>query len=238
MGEDGLSEPTRGADYQFPEFAEIFTRTQKESREKVAENWPDFLNDLKVANTYTIATLGSVLSRLGAKHFEEISLDQQRRATVHAATIQGISAIEMCISNGLYAQAAALVRQEIEGVEFLRGVRQGKQKDGATPRLKAYRHLGRIYSQLTSLAHYSKHDFLNHLMAGPKPSLDPVFNPEFAKFLFGIHIHVLAGVVLDIAEIASDANDAYLTEKEEYHFSIATGILIKKGVFAFNEGGP
>jgi len=233
-----LTGPPIGADYRFPEFAEVFYRSQKTARLKVAEVWPDFLGDLQVANTYTVAALGSILGRLAATDFENISFDIQRRSTVHAAIIQGIGAIEMCISDGLYAQAAALVRQEIEGVEFLRGVRQGKQKDGATPRLKAHRHLGRSYGQLSGLAHYSEHDLLNHLVADPKPSIDPVFNPEFAQFLFGIHIHVLAGFVLDLSEIISNTNGANLTNEEEHHLSIASGILMKEGVFALEDSDP
>jgi hypothetical protein len=108
------------------------------------------LGILASANEAAVACIGSILARPDRAYPVEDVSTKLRRATVHSAFVQGLHAVEYCISRGIYAQAAALVRMEIEAVEGMRGIRQGKQKDGTTPRLVALKHLGRTYRQLGS----------------------------------------------------------------------------------------
>ena len=162
-----------------------------------------------------VACLGSILSRPDrAVNIAEVS-KKIRRASVQSAFLQGIHAVETCIMTASYAQAAALVRQEIEAVEVLRGIRQERQKDGETPRLKALKHLGRSYSQLTSLAHLTGHDLLSNVVSRKVVDVDHTFNDAFAAHLFSLHLVTLIGVALDMADLRPFSNQDAVSPEEQ-----------------------
>lgn len=178
------------------------------------------------ANEAVLACIGSILTRPDRSFRTEETEEKLRRATVHTAILQGFHAVDYCISNGMYAQAAALVRMEIEGVECLRGIRQGTQRDGATPRLRALKHLGRTYRQLTGLAHLSTHDLLTHVTNPEIGNTDHSFNERFARHLLGTHICALAAFALDLAEFRPVKENAPMTEDESEYLSAVFGVLV------------
>lgn len=178
------------------------------------------------ANESVLACIGSILTRPDRAFRLDETKGKLRRATVHAAVLQGFHAVEYCISKGMYAQAAALVRMEIEGVECLRGIRQGTQHDGATPRLKALNHLGRTYSQLTGLAHLSTHDLLTHVTNPEIGNPDHSLNEQFARHLLGTHICALAAFAFDLADFRPVNENAPMTDDESGYLSAVFGILV------------
>ena len=214
----------------FLHFGEILFNGMAAGREEMLKDWPQLLGILHNARRACVASMGSILSRPD-REFQIEDLQQKlRRATIHGAVIQGIHAIEYCISIGAYAQAAALVRQEIEAVEGLRGIRQGLQNDGHTPRLKALKHIGAYYGQLSGLAHLSDHSLLTHVVSEKVGNIDHSLNAEFARCLFGLHVLALVGVTLDIAELRPYSESELFSEDEKWWLDAACGVLVEEGL--------
>lgn len=214
---------------EFLRFGDVIRSGLSRSRDAVSANGKEHLADLLVAHEACLACVGSAYSRPDRAVPEAEIPQKLRRATIHAAAIQGVHPIEQCISFGCYAQAAALVRQEIEAVEGLRGIRQANQPDGATPRLKALRNLGRPYGQLTGLAHLSTHALLTHIVSASIGDIDHHFNPEFSRFLFGLHVYALAGIAMDIAELRPFSESEYFSPAEKWWLANVCGTLINEG---------
>ena len=211
-------------------FADVFQVGMKKTRDAIEGKGPEFLGTLYHAHTACIACIASILSRPDRVFPIEELQTKLRRASVHAAVCQGIHAIEYLIAVGCYAQASSLVRQEIEAVESLRGIRLGYQKDGTTPRLKALRHLGKYYGQLTGIAHMSSHDLLTHVVSNSVGNIDHCFNPDFARVLFGLHVTALVGVALDMAEFRPAFERDLITDEEDWWLSAACGVLVEEGL--------
>jgi hypothetical protein len=161
----------------------------------------------------------------------EWSHGEVHRALIQTAVLQGMHATENCIIEGFYVQAAPLVRQEMEAVEALREIRQGLRLSGRTPRLRTLKHHGRIYSQMTELAHFSKCELLHHLLwDGSSVLVDPRFNRKFARFLFATHLNALVGIALDAANLFEKLRGKHLLEVEQEHLEIALGILVEERI--------
>jgi hypothetical protein len=180
---------------------------------------------LLAANAAVIACIGSILSRPDRAVPLEKAKEKVRRAAVHVAVVQGVHIVEYCLATGSYVQAAALIRQELEAPDGLRGIREGQQKDGATPRLKALKHLGRPYSQLTGLAHLSTHDLLAHVTDLFDSGFDHRHNPAFARYLLGLHLAALVGLALDMADLHPFSDHMILSQQEQAWISAVCGVL-------------
>ena len=225
MGAGGVNglEPS-----DFLGYAEILRAGMARSRADSVSNWPSVLGILGPANEAVTACVASIVARPDRAFAQEEIQEKLRRATIHSAFIQGIHVVEYCISNGNYAQAAAMVRMEIEAVEGLRGIRQRKQRDGETPRLLALRHLGRTYSQLTGLAHLSTHDLLSQVVNPEIGNIDHVFNVNFARHMFGTHLSALAAFALDLSEFRPIDETKRLSEQEAEYLSAVFGVLVSE----------
>ncbi len=220
---------------EFLGFAATLLESQASIRQEIKSNWPSLLGDLYPAREYCLAAIGSVLARPDKAVQESEVAQKVRRTTIHSAVTQGIYAIDCCLSAGLYAQASALIRQEFEAVDGLRGIRQGKQKDKTTSQIKALRHLGRVYSQLTGLAHLSDHQILAHAVSEEVGSFDPRLNPELCRFLFSVHVNSLVGICLDMAELRPFDDQTPLSSEEHYHLGCAMDVLVKSGFITLKE---
>lgn len=231
MGAGGVSDLGPS---EFLGFATVLRETMSKSRDACAKEWPKSFEILVSANEVVLACIGSILARPDRSFPEERVAEKVRRATVHSALLQGIHAVEYCITNGIYAQASALVRMEIEGVECLRGLRQGVQRDGATPRLLALKHLGRTYRQLTGLAHLSTHDLLTHVVNPQIGNTDHSFNAQFARHLLGTHLCALAAFALDLSEFRPFNDQVRLTEVENGYLSAMFGVLVAEKFIQLN----
>jgi hypothetical protein len=212
------------------QLAQVVHESLAESRAIVHENWPTEFAPLPIAGDCVSATLTSILATKVAED-TDWNNSEVHRALIQTAVFQGIHAVEDCIKGGLYVQAAPLIRQEMEAVEALREIRQGRRVPGKTPKLKALKQQGRFYSRLTELAHFGKDDLLSYLLRdGSSVSLDPRFNRDFARFLFAMHVHALIGVVLDMADLYKKVRGFDLLEIERAHLETALGMLGAEGI--------
>ncbi len=181
------------------------------------------------AQQVLLACFGSIHARPD-REFEEADVVQKvHRAAIHCAVIQGAQLVETAIATAAYAQASTLVRQEIEAFEAVRGLRQGLQKEGQTPRLKALCRIGKSYGQLSSITHLSRSEMLTEITDVLATGIDPTLNERFEKHLFCIHLLALVGVCIDAAELRPLSAQQVFSQQEELWLQAVCGVLSAEG---------
>jgi hypothetical protein len=226
VGTVGLS---ADLDASFLHIGKIVSDTVALKQSEIASGIEKRLGIVFDARNVVFACLASVHSRAD-REFRTSQIKQKlHRAAIHASIIQGASLTEAAIATARYAQAGALVRQEIEAVEGLRGLRQEVQQDGSTPRLKALRHLGRSYANLSALAHLSKFDLMMETVDLLQNGIDPTLNKQLEEQLFCLHLVALVSVCHDASELRPHSKTDYLSEQEQLWLSSVCGLLAEKG---------
>lgn len=139
------------------------------------------------------------------------TLETYQRSKVDTAPIEGIlsgfivglTLVEYAILSGYTAQAAALVRQELEAVAALEEIKVGRRIDGKTPNIRHLPNIpGRVYSDLSELTHFSRSSALRLVgqYKGEDPDapenteqwlLSPQHVPNTTKQLFALHTVLL-----------------------------------------------
>src|SRR5690606_9366703 len=133
------------------------------------------------------------------------------RLTLYASFIQGIDITETAVTEGLYAQASALLKQEMETVAAMNELVSGARRDGRTPNV---RHLmwqmGVHYGRINDLVHVGRrsmlHDFYQAEAVGEAVpvSVTPRFSELASKYLFTLHVGVLCQFVIAVGELLQD----------------------------------
>ncbi|WP_394154447.1 hypothetical protein [Loktanella salsilacus] len=172
----------------------LFRDAQAKSKQTINYSAFSAYSKLAVANNLALAAMCCGISHSGSLSKREITENDRNIATIIAHFVQSIDAVEICISNGMYAAASTLVRRNMEAVEACRGCFEGKQKEGRTPVLKALKHFGRLYGNFSGLAHNSGFTLMKHLSGSESASIDPIENKEFGKILLGVHIYCVLGI--------------------------------------------
>lgn len=216
-------------DQRFLNLGHQLSHALAKSRSNAAAKFSVGTGPIYSAQKAIMACLASIAIRPDRAMEQMDAAAKVRRAAIHVSVVQGVHAVDYCIEHALYAQAAALVRQEIEAAEGLRGIRLGLQKDKETPRLKALRQLGRAYSQLTGLAHLSHNELLLHVTDVLGSGFDHTFNREFSEFLLCLHLSALVGVALDMAELRPFDMNRLLDPKEQAWLESVCGMLDELG---------
>jgi hypothetical protein len=88
--------------------------TQMEHRQRIREQWKKDAGDLIDAHMFATSVVANMTSRISGRRFERQSKEIEGRLTLTAQFIQGIEICEVAISEALYSQAAALLKQELE----------------------------------------------------------------------------------------------------------------------------
>jgi hypothetical protein len=215
-------------DFEFFSLARGYRRALEDHSSTIVD-WKTESPDLSFANNCALASVVSIFGRAETICLLNIDTGHERRSAICAAMFQNIALVEAAIVNAQYVGAATLVRQELEGIEALRGILKGQQKDGRTPRLIGFRHLGEIYGQLSGIAHLSKHAALSHLTGGIPFSYDTQYNLSFAELLVNCHVLALVGLANFVAYDSRVVEKDYLTIREENHLTLALSVLSKNG---------
>jgi hypothetical protein len=128
---------------------------------------------------------------------------QQSRGAILAGFIVGLTLVERAILGGFSAQAAALVRQELEAIAALEEIRQGCRTERRTPNVRHVPSIpGSLYSDLSKAAHFadtatlrSATVYRGEMEGEPGPAekwlLSPQHVPGTTRRLFGMHILLL-----------------------------------------------
>jgi hypothetical protein len=200
-------------------------------------------NDIRLTEAHAFAwsALGNLISRsAGAKIMEDPDVSQQLNLISHF--LQSINLCEVAVVEGLYLQAATLLRQEHEIISAVQELGVGKRKDGKTPHatIGVLKNMGKAYGELSGAAHVSQSVLLHSIIEMEKgelrgPSAFPIYHRELARNLYALHV---CYIVL-MARIAGEVNEVIglsgLSEDEEKMVVLAMSTLHEEGLIDIEE---
>lgn len=218
-----------------PSPAVVLMAGQLSKRKEVRESWKKDAKDLLIAHEFALGAVYRAIDRFSGRKFEPRGPSVEGRMSLTAQFLQGVEVCETAISEGLYSQAAALLKQEMETIEAMHEFVQGNRREGRTPRIGGRLvGWGPVYGDMNALAHVSRRDIalqLVHIELGDlaAPSLVPIYNFELAKLMYGLHVFM----IFDIARLNHDLFlELYgegLDEEEFRWLFTATQILTDAG---------
>ena len=212
-----------------------FVKLCEEARQANSANAYKGLGILVHAHNLVFGVIAAELER-HAKQGAEVDESAKRRLFLTAAFIQGISLCEQTIAEGLYGQAGALLRQEIECLAAIKENTKKKRKDGRTPNVvMSPWKMGKKYGELSDIAHLSNHDILEALYVysnewGRGAGIVPQYVLETTKFFYGAHVAALLAVASDIDQLYQDIYKTSFGDREYEAMWVAHDILCSEGV--------
>lgn len=195
-------------------------------------DWRADLPDLAFGLDCVYPTAASVIARSTQRSLLNITAQDKKLSAVQAVMIQNVPVLEYSIRSGRYVAAASLDRQAMEGMESPRGLISDKQKDGETPKLRAFMNLGfgKTYGVLSGLAHLSQPKLISFIAGGSPHALDPIYNQQLVKHLVPAHFLSLSGCIQSISALISCYETDGLTKHEHSHLVLGMSSLIKEGI--------
>lgn len=218
---------------KLPEYspAVSFFGSQRHHRNHVRAQFKGAADEFLIAHEMSVSAITSCLKRFqGRKWPSGLDGETKEKAAQSAQLavffIQGIDPCEELIAEGLYGQAASLVRQHMEILGAIDEVWLGKRTAKRTPNISTLPHyLRQHYGGLSELAHASVPDYLDSLHTGFSKDLvgastEPNFKEEIALFLYRIELGLLVLLAQKQDEILQKTYGEGLSS-DELHFLTA-----------------
>jgi len=179
-----------------------FLSDQYRQRSVVREAFKKEAGDFLVAHEFVLSGIASCLKRFGGKKWpteleEDTRLKVEQTAQLSSLFLHGIDPCEVAISEGLYGQAAALMRQQMEIVGAIDEVWLEKRNPRSTPKVSSLpEDIRQHYGGLSELAHAAVPDYLSSMHTDIKDDLVgaaivPTYNKEISLFLYRIELGLL-----------------------------------------------
>ncbi|MCT4559501.1 MAG: hypothetical protein N4A61_15745 [Pelagimonas sp.] len=179
-----------------------FLAMQHRHRVAVREAFKQEARDFLLAHEFVLSGITSCLERFSGKKWsadldESIRSKVEQTAQLSALFLQGIDPCEAAISEGLYGQAATLVRQQMEILGAIDEVWIDKRNPRSTPKVSSLpKDIRQHYGGLSELAHAAVPDYLKSMHTDTKGDLVgaaivPTLNKEVALFLYRIELGLL-----------------------------------------------
>ena len=202
-------------------------------RKKVRVLWKEDAGDLLVAHEAALSAISSMVDRVADIKFEEQPKNVEGRMSLTAQFIQGIDICETAISEGLYSQAAALLKQEMETIEAVNDYETGQRRDKKTPRLNLLSGFGRIYGEFNNYAHVSVEDIHKSIVHFVKedisgPSVLPQYQQHIAEYFYGYHVLFIIYCASQMMKILREVYELELTVEELEWLAVALKVLKDK----------
>ncbi len=196
----------------------------------------------EIAEAYALAlhVVASASSRV-AERFVERTPESARRDSILAGYMVGLTLVESAILGGYNAQAAALVRQELEAIAALQEIRRGARRERQTPNVRHVPSVpGRLYGELSNAAHFSDSATLRTITAyrgeiegAPGATaiwlLSPQHIPEGTRRLFALHTLLLLHFAEHQAEHYHERHGLESTDEEVQSVERALILLEQAG---------
>lgn len=202
-------------------------------REKFRANFPKLLD----AHQFAFSALAAAVKRHLGKKIETPSAIVEGRIALIAQFLTGVEVCETAISEGLYSQAAALLKQELETVAAVEEYQQGRRRDGVTPKIgKGVTYgWGAVYGKLNEICHVSRHELAKDLVTEQVgelvgASIVPSFNAGLARFLYGQHVFYIVLVFRQADLLFKELYGEGVNGEEIAHAGMAQMILLKQGL--------
>ncbi|TPN33198.1 hypothetical protein [Mesorhizobium sp. B1-1-6] len=200
-------------------------------------------NDIKLteAHAFACSAFMNLVSRSSGKKIDEDpNASQQINLLSHF--MQGIHLCEEAIAEGLYVQAATLLRQEHEIISAVQELGIGRRKEGKTPHatIGVLKNMGKVYGDLSGAAHVSQSQLLHDIVEMERgelrgPSAFPIYHRDLARNLYSLHV---CYIVL-MGRLTSEIHDAIglgrASEDEEKMMVLAIATLHAEGLIDIEE---
>jgi hypothetical protein len=223
-------------------FMEAVEKAAMGNREQAKRDYGLMLD----AHMSVMGVIGNALQRHNGRPGRTDESVHQRLNLI-ASFMQGVLPCESAISEGYYAQAAALLRQEMETLAALEELKDKKRKDGKVPQIGGLPWgLKNLYGALSALTHVSKDEALTSLYqmessGDARPaSIVPLYNCDTARRMYGTHVAFLVAAALHLGSLHSDLYGEEPTPEEQMLILGAFELLRTEGFFveAPEEGKP
>ncbi|UWP96221.1 hypothetical protein K3X44_04355 [Aliiroseovarius crassostreae] len=179
-----------------------FFADQNRSRTVVREQFRKKATKLLDAHQFFLSAVSLAINRhAGQKWPSQLSEETKAKAAQVAQLsmlfLQGVDLCEVAVAEGVYGQAAALIRQHLEVLGAIDEVWDGKRNPKCTPKISSLDEgLRRHYGVLSGIAHAAVPDYLDYLHtrhAGDLvgASLAPVFNERASLYLYRLEVACL-----------------------------------------------
>lgn len=222
--------------------AVLLLSNQMERRMAIREKWKCDADILIDVHQVAFSALASVLKRNLGRKVENVSKAQEGQICLISHFVQGVDLCESSISEGLYSQAAALLKQEVEIVSGIEEYRTEKRKEKKTPLIGkgVTAGFGPVYGQLNDIAHLGSHEIAKNIVSGSVGSVTgasiiPIYEKELAFALYGQHIHYIILVTQQLDVLFQSIYGKGLNEEEKGWLGGAIGALLKEGFLKLSD---
>lgn len=216
--------------------AVLLLADQMEHRIAVRERWKRDAGILIDVHQVAFSALASVIKRNLGRQLQNIDKAQEGQIVLISHFIQGVDFCESSISEGLYSQAAALLKQEVEIVSGIEEYRTAKRQEKKTPLIGkgVTAGFGPVYGQLNDIAHLGRHEIAKNIVSGSFGALNgasivPIYEKDLAFALYGQHIHYIILVTQQLDVLFQSIYGEGLNEEEKRWTGGAIGVLLKEG---------
>ena len=216
---------------------------QRSAGKNVRQKTKAAVGDLLDAHCLAVGVIASATGAVSRKPGKTNAAISQI-LSLTSSFIQGIDICESAISEGFYVSATALLKQEMEAVAAICEVRAKARKSGATPNVKYFGKLAVVYGDLNRVAHVSDTDLMHHLTSielsetQQGAPLAPVFNEGLAKFLYALHVTLIAQTAIAIDELLHDMYGAGFKDFEKAMLARIAKLLQEAGWLGAGTNSP
>lgn len=171
----------------------------QDNRDTSKEN----LGELLLTHQTALSVIWSIVKKSQSPGNTNESISD--RLVLIGSFIQGIDICETAISSGLYTQATALLKQELETLAAIEEINSGKRMIRKTPNVSNVRwKLSEYYGFLNKISHVADKELLNPIyngesyttIEGAKPvSVLPTYNKELSIKLYSLQICLMIQLI-------------------------------------------
>ncbi len=209
---------------------------QMAHRRAIREKWKNDAGIIIDVHEVAFSALASALARNLGKKITNVEKSQEGQICLISHFVQGVDLCETSISEGLYSQAAALLKQEVEIVSGIEEYRTGKRREKFTPLIGkgVTAGFGPVYGQLNNIAHLGRHEIAKNIVSGSVggltgASIIPIYEKDLAFALYGQHVHYIILVTQQLDVLLESMYGSGLSEEERGWVGSAIGVLLKEG---------
>ena len=213
-----------------------FLEKHQAHRAEIRDKSKAINKNLLTAHQFAFSAVISYQNRIqGIPYKAEVDSIKGRLSLI-AQFIQGVELAETAISEGLYANAANLLKQELETLAAIDEYEAGNRQDGKTPgfrdRLAGF---GRRYGEFNEIAHPTRKEIVESLSTFSDkerygPTTIPQFNSDLYQILYGNQAMFL---VMLFARMQSVFVEVFGVDCDEEEVRLATSalrVLVEEGM--------
>ena len=213
-----------------------FIEKHKEHRVEIREKSKATNKNLLTAHQLAFSAVISYQNRIQGIRYEAKDDSIKARMSLNAQFIQGAELTESAISEGLYANAANLLKQELETLAAFDEYEAGDRRDGKTPsfrdRLAGF---GRRYGEFNEIAHPTRQEIVESLSTFSDkefygPTTIPQFNSNIYHMFYGNQALFLVMLFVRMRSVFIEVFDVDWDEEEARLATSALRVLVEEGI--------